>query len=184
MRGTRDPYYDWLCIMIGLNKNRPGRNYCEMISALHRMEFEPRIAMDSNRGMDGLQLRVDFMNEHGAWGSATNRGPCTFFEFLVALAKRMSFLMQGEGNHGQTEYFFWKMIDNLGLTKVTDDKWNYINGEFFVEDAVWRVNQRQYQADGTGGIFPLKHPARDQRGVEIWYQMNAWMMENSSIGDW
>lgn len=182
--GTGDPYYDWLCMTIGVNKNIPGRNYAQLVSALHKAEFRPKMAMDSNRGTDGLQLRVDFISEHGAWGSATNRGPCSFLEFLIALAKRMSFLTQGEGNHGQTAFYFWQMIENLGLNKVTDDRWFAANGDFFVEDAVWRVNERQYQRDGKGGIFPLKDPKQDQRRVEIWYQMNAWLMENSNVGDW
>lgn len=184
MRGTSDPYYDWLCIMIGVNGNFNRRNYTELVSSLHSMEFKPRMAIDSNRGADGLQLRVEFMNEHGAWGSATNRGPCTMLEFMVALSRRMSFLTSGEGNHGMTEVYFWKLIENLGLSKVTDDKWHYVNCEFFVEDAVWRVNERQYNADGNGGLFPLKRPNKDQRTVEIWYQMNAWLIENSGVGDW
>lgn len=184
MRGTSDPYFDWLCIFVGLNKSIPGRNYNELVNALHHMEFKPKLQMDTNRGADGLQLRVEFMNEHGPWGSATNRGPCTMLEFLVALSRRMSFLTYGEGNHGQTEYYFWKLIGNLGLKKVTDDKWHFINGDFFTEDAVWRVNERQYMPDGSGGLFPLKRPNQDQRTVEIWYQMNAWLMENSNIGDW
>lgn len=184
MRGTGDPYYNWLCMLIGLNKNIPKRNYTELVFALHRIEFRPIMSLDNNRGTDGLQLRVDFMNEHGAWGSATNRGPCSFLEFLVALAKRMSFLMHGEGNQGQTAYYFWKMIGNLGLDKVTDDRWFTANGDFFVEDAVWRINERQYQKDGTGGIFPLRNPKEDQRKVEIWYQMNAWLIENSDVSSW
>lgn len=181
---TNDPYFDWLCILVGLNDRNPKRNYRQMISLLHQMEFRPLIEMDSNRGADGLQLRVEFMSEHGPWGSATNRGPCTFLEFLVALCKRMSFLTHGEGNRGQTEYYFWRIIDNLGLSKVTDDRWDYVNGQFFVEDAVWRVNKRLIEADGSGGLFPLRHPSHNQKNVEIWYQMNAWLMENSSVGDW
>lgn len=184
MRGTSDPYFDWLCILVGVNGNYSKSNYKRLVGYLHSVEFKPKLAMDSNRGADGLQLRVEFMNEHGPWGSATNRGPCTILEFLVALAKRMSFLTYGEVNHGQTAFYFWKMIENLGLSKVNDDKWDTINGEFFVEDAVWRINERVYQADGKGGIFPLKHPSGDQRNVEIWYQMNAWLLENSNMGDW
>ena len=183
MRGTRDPYFDWLCITIGLNKNLANRNYTELITALHSAQFNPLMDIDRNRGTDGLQLRVDFMNEHGPWGSATNRGPCSFLEFLIGLSRRMSFLMYGEGNHTQTEFYFWKLIDNLGLNKASDDRWNYINGEFYVEDAVWRVNSRTYDYNGNGGLFPLRNPKVDQRGTEIWYQMNEWLLERSGVGE-
>lgn len=178
MRGTSDPYFNWLCALIGADGH-------EMLaSALHERAFHPLLEMDSNRGTDGLQLRVEFMNEHGVWGSSSNRGPCTMLEFLVALAKRMSFLTSGEGSHGQTAFYFWKMIGNLRLDRLTDEKWYDINSDFFVEDACYRINERQYEANGNGGLFPLKKPTCDQRRVEIWYQMNAWLMENSNIGDW
>lgn len=177
MCGTGDPYFDWLCILIGSD------NYSTLVSELHRKDFHPKLSMDVNRGADGLQLRVEFMNEHGPWGTSLNRGPCTMLEFLVGLAKRMSFLTYGEGNHCQTGYYFWRMMDNLGLGKLTDDRWTSLGGDFFVDDAVWRINERQYQSNGAGGIFPLRRPSGDQRKTEIWYQMNAWLMENSDAGD-
>jgi hypothetical protein len=37
--------------------------------------------------------------------------------------------------------------------------------------------------DGSGGLFPLKNPQQNQRTTEIWYQMNAWLMENSNVGN-
>lgn len=184
MSGTSDPYFNWLCILIGVNKNQPNRNYGQLVNALHyNSVYQPKVEMDVNRGADGLQLRVDFINEHGPWGSATNRGPCSMLEFLIGLAKRMNFLMYQSDGHRYTEYYFWKLIGNLGLLKLTDDKWAFMNGDFFVEDAVWRINERQYSADGSGGIFPLKRPDKDQRGVEIWYQMNNWLLEQSDIGE-
>ena len=175
-----DPYFDWLCILVGGNASH--RGYSELLDCLHEKTFKPKMQMDANRGNDGLQLRVDFQNEHGPWGSSTNRGPCSYFELLVGLAKRMSFLMHGEG-HSHTEFYFWRLICNLGLIKCTDDRWVNMNGEFFVDDAVYRVNERCFCADGDGGLFPLRHYERDQRGVEIWYQMQAWLMENSDVGE-
>lgn len=91
--------------------------------------------------------------------------------------------MYGEGDKTYAEYYFWKLIENLGLNKCTDDKWYTINGDFFVEDAVCRVNDRLFGADGSGGLFPLRKPSRDQRGVEIWYQMQSWLLENSDVGE-
>ena len=182
MAEMNDPYFDWLCIVVGIKKGSIHENFRRLAKELHENEFHAILKMDANRGADGMQLRVEFMNEHGEWGTATNRGPCTMLEFLVALSIRMSFLTGGEGNGRQTEYYFWRMMDNLKLSRITDDKWDYMNGEFFVEDAVWRINERQYSADGSGGLFPLRSLHGDQRGVEIWYQMNAWIMENSDFG--
>ncbi len=55
-----------------------------------------------------------------------------------------------------------------------------------------RMVERTYKRNGEGGLFPLRgpkccgdvlieegvYPLRDQRGVEIWYQMCDWMLEN------
>lgn len=181
MRSTTDPYFDWLCILIGIDQRTNGRNYGTLARDLHSIEFRAKLPADKNRGMDGMQLRVDFMQQHGAFGSATNRGPCTMLEFFVALARRMSFLMCGNDSQHHTEYYFWVMMRNLGLIKLTDDKWNYLNGDFFCEEAVWRVLNRQYDPDGNGGIFPLRKYSEDQRSVEFWYQMQAWLGENCEI---
>lgn len=184
MRGTNDPYYNWLCMLVGVNGVGRHKEYTKLLYSLHYEHiFQAKLPMDVNRGTDGLQMRADFIEEHGPWGSSTNRGPCSMLEFLVALARRMNFLMYQDHSHRYTEYYFWKMMENVGLEKVCDSKWDYMNGEFFVEDAVWRINGRQIQADGSGGLFPLKHPEEDQRGVEMWYQMNAWLMEESGVGE-
>ena len=181
MRGTNDPYFDWLCILIGIDSRTSGRNYGILARALHSIEFRAKLPEDRNRGMDGMQLRVEFMKYHGPYGSSVNRGPCTMLEFFVALAKSMSFLRGGNASGHKTEYYFWKMMDNLKLTKLTDDKWHYLNGDFFVEDAIWRIQERQYDYSGAGGIFPLLHAREDQRRVEIWYQMHAWLGENCEL---
>lgn len=102
-------------------------------------------------------------------------------EFFVALSKRMSFLMNGNTQFHHTEYYFWVIMRNLGLNKLTDDRWEYLNGDFFVEEAVWRVLNRQYEVDGSGGMFPLRNATCDQRAVEIWYQMQSWLNENCEI---
>jgi hypothetical protein len=31
---------------------------------------------------------------------------------------------------------------------------------------------------GLGGMFPLEDPREDQRAIEIWYQMMAYINEN------
>lgn len=172
---SSDPYFEWLCITIN------NRNYIELARALHSMEFRAKLPSDRNRGMDGMSLRVEFMERHGAFGSSTNRGSCTMLEFLIGIAKHMSFLMHGNSSDHRTAYYFWVLISNLGLDKCTDTNWHVIDGDFYVEDAVHRVLDRQYDYSGKGGLFPLRHPMQDQRTVEIWYQMHSWLGENSDI---
>lgn len=152
-----------------------------MVTMMHGINYIPVMAMDENRANDGIQLRVEFMNIHGPYGSSTNRGPCTFLEFLIALAMKMNFLMGEESNWHHTEWYFWQLIRHLDLRKYTDDFWDYGHGELFVEDAVDRVMNRHYERNGRGGLFPLRGDYGDQRNVETWQQMQYWLGENSDI---
>lgn len=175
-----DPYFQWLCRRVGIPKRMP---YSRLAEELHGLIFRPgdAIETDKNRANDGLQLRVIFMQRYGASGSATNRGPCTMFEFLIGLAGRMSYVMGTAENDLHTRHYFWKMIENLRLSKLTDERFEELNGEFFVNEAVERLLFRTYESDGSGGLFPLKRPNKDQRRVEIWYQMQNWLLESGDV---
>ena len=35
--------------------------------------------------------------------------------------------------------------------------------------------------DGVGGFFPLKYPKRDQKYLEIWYQLEDFVLENYEV---
>lgn len=155
----------------------------EMMRHLHELIFKPtaRNEMDENRAMDGLQLRVQYMERYGEGGSSTNRGPCTMLEFLVGLAKRMSFLMGEENQPSKTQEYFWHLIKNLRLIKYDDERYSELNGEFFVDEAVQRVLDRTYDANGNGGLFPTRTVMADQRSMDIWMQMQAWLNEHWRI---
>jgi hypothetical protein len=40
-----------------------------------------------------------------------------------------------------------------------------------------RFLDRDYEPDGRGGLFRVKHTDEDLRFVEIWYQMNWYLDE-------
>ncbi len=77
-------------------------------------------------------------------------------------------------------------MENLGLARYFD---SYLRGnnEFLVEKIdeiidIWMY--RRFDFNGFGGLFPLKwgrlrpgQRKKDQRKVEIWYQMQAYMIE-------
>lgn len=178
MNPANDPYFQWLCKKVGVTERKP---YRKMMELLHELIFRPTNEMDGNRANDGLMLRVEFMQRYGEYGSATNRGACTILEFLIGLAKRMSFLMGEEGQPSKTEYYFWCLIRNLRLIKLDDEKYDDMNGEFFIEEAIQRVMDRTYDSNGDGGLFPLHSMDYDQRNADIWYQMQAWLNEHCAI---
>jgi hypothetical protein len=77
----------------------------------------------------------------------------------------------------QTSGWFWKLLFNTGLAALddtySDDTYERILYRFNI------INKRLYNEDGTGGgLFPLAHPRQDQREIEVWYQMMAYLQEN------
>jgi hypothetical protein len=175
-----DPYFQWLCKRVGIPEKK---HYVLMAQELHELIFRPgdAIETDKNRANDGLQLRVEFMNRYGMIGSSVNRGPCTMLEFLIGLAQRMSYVMGTDENDLHTAHYFWAMIGNLRLNKLEDGRYEELNGDFFVDEAADRVMFRNYEWDGSGGLFPLKQCRHDQRKTEIWYQMQSWLLESDEL---
>jgi hypothetical protein len=99
-------------------------------------------------------------------------------EFLIALATRMNESVYDDRYPNQEPYWFMVLLQNLGLDKY-DDTYDFtvIHGEVY--DIFMVLNHREYDIDGSrGGLFPLKDPAENQREVEVWYQMQAYLSEN------
>lgn len=174
-----DPYFDWLCGKVWITPLR--YQYVELARTLHSIKWRnDGIEMDENRASDGLGLRDEYITRHDDRPFRTfNYGPCTMLELLVALAKRMSFIMSNEHEPHLIAKYFWAIITNLGLERCSDENWLAINGEFRVEEAMNRVLDRTYDSNGSGGLFPLQKIRADQRHMEIWYQMQCWLTEHS-----
>lgn len=169
-------YLEWLYSIIGIVRNaNPRRSHWLLTAQLYQKEFIWSIPNDDNRLADGLDLRDEFVQTTGAECDHAWLGEaCSVLEMLVALCRRID----SESVH-DSYYWFWKIIDNLHLGSFVDD--NYSDDvQLAVEDTFNRVLDRTYDANGDGGLFPLKHPNQDQTKVELWYQMSAYLLENST----
>ena len=140
----------------------------QILHQLHNMPFFSLVPNDDNRAMDGLQLRALYEEAESCEIEFDNGHPCTLFEMLIALAERMSYIIYNpkfEEDEYDTASCFWLLIRNLDL-KVESGR-NTLKLTDLLE--------RKYSPNGSGGLFPLKNPVVDQRGVEIWYQMMAYI---------
>ena len=81
--------------------------------------------------------------------------------------------MDDPGVGDRTGQWFWGMIVNLGLGSMTDGRYD----RRFVEGVLNRFLNREYEPDGRGGLFRIKHCNRDLRTVEIWYQL-CWYLDS------
>lgn len=159
-----DEYFERLCHVVSV---RESVSYNKLLSFLHNTEFKYVIPKDRNRASDGICLRVRFGD------SVPYDYPCSVLEMMVALAIRCETTIMDNAEIGdRTSQWFWNMIVNLGLGHMTDDRFD----EDYVRDVVDKFLYREYEPDGTGGLFRIRNCEYDLRDVEIWYQM-CWYLD-------
>jgi hypothetical protein len=166
---VNNEYFDWLYKQIDGNRFSSVRSYHALLRHLHNIEFTWFIPHDDNRASDGIQLRRRYALGKGDMSLPDYlRGPCSVFEMMVALAIRAETIMDDDGIGDRTGQWFWTMIHNLGLTPMTD-------GEFDrdrVDAIIARMLNREYEPDGSGGLFTVRNCVYDMRKIEIWCQLS------------
>lgn len=175
--GTLDGrYLEWLYSHIEpARSNVPSRSRWKFAHQLFTKPFTWSVEHDNNRLEDGIDLRREFLEYDGAerdkdWLEL----PCSCLELLIALSRRIVF----ETGSDDTYNWFWRLMINIGLEGYSDLSYNFAV-EQRVNHALDTLMLRTYNYDGSGGgLFPLNHPDRDQRRVELWYQMSTYLLEN------
>lgn len=177
MTGTVDDrYFEWLYGLVGAVRNRnPARSYWSLTRVLYTKEFVWLVANDDNRVADGKELRHEFMNEQGSDGVTEEwlGLGCSVMEILIVMARMAAF----ETDVSPVEWF-WTFIKHLGFAQLTDEVYSPV-AEDVIDDVLNQFIYRTYAPDGTGGLFPLNAPAEDQRRVELWYQLAAYLVDRS-----
>lgn len=174
MTGTiDDQYFEWLYSHIGSVRNRnPARSIWHLAHQLYTKEFVWLVANDDNRVEDGRELRQEFMDQRHPdeipreWLELG----CSMLEMMIALGRRASF--EANGSPGD---WFWKFLRHLDIF-IYDDAFDQF-AERHVDQVLDRFIYRNYDSSGEGGLFPLRRAERDQRKVELWYQMAAYIGE-------
>lgn len=165
-------YFTWLYSRVcsATNKN-PRRSYWGLLRLLYKTEYRwQKISMDENRAEDGRDLRLSFLRQYSDQSMDVDwmELPCSFLEFLIALSDRAAF----ESSLSRSTWF-WTMLDNLGLATHNDISFK----SEIAERRLQICMDREYDEDGIGGLFPLDQPMIDQRYVEVWYQLAAYILE-------
>jgi hypothetical protein len=146
---------------------------------MYQTRFVWSIHNDDNRAEDGRELRDEFLAETNseaddAWATLE----CSIFELLVALSRRAAY----ETENQATEWF-WHFLGNLGLARYSDAVYRNYNHRTVTEvsEILDIFVTRSYGREGHGGLFPLRRARRDQRRVELWYQLQAYLLEGNGI---
>lgn len=168
-----EQYLTWLYSQVGSVRLRNrSRTYWTLLRQLYTKEFVWFIPNDDNRLEDGRYLRYEFLTEMGIQDVSNEwmHEGCSMLEMLIGLSRRLAFETDSE-----PAGWFWKLIENLGLEGYND---NTLYPNELIDDILNSVIFRTYKRNGDGGLFPLRHAHQDQRNVEIWYQLNAYLLEN------
>ena len=172
-------YEQFLNDYIGIGGD-PDHSYYILAGVLNKTMFDVRnttVTRDINRIRDALGLRARYFDVD------PEEDRCTMYELLISLAIRICTIIEYPES---PRYWFFKMISNLwggDYTELSDEEIHDgpIDRKKALEHKLNNFVLRKYNKDGTGGLFPLKKPKKDQRKVEIWYQMQAYLIENLKI---
>lgn len=165
-------YFLWLLELIKIRDVNTDE-YSMLLEQLFNTEFTWTIAHDSNRATDGLNLRYEFARTYNGGGA-----PCSVLEVLIALARNWEHEITYDFKLGdRSALWFWVMLENLGLLDYTNDAYDEeIIGEKLV---IWL--KRKFTRNGYGSPFPVKSGGRDQRTIEMWLQLQDFVLENVEI---
>lgn len=178
-----EAYFVWLSShVVGIEGGRLG-GYAMLLRVLHHTPFRYVVANDENRAMDGAYLREDFTEAHVEYKPDAEwmNLECSYLEMLVALCKIADFESDPGAVPDGVSGWFWIIMGNLGLDIYADALFGDDNAEALEEgiaDVLWTVTERQYERNGRGGMFPMRRQRRDQRRLEIWEQLSAYLLEN------
>lgn len=166
-----DEYLAWLYAQVDQVKTRKSSTtYWDLLRQLYSTEFVWFVPNDDNRAEDGRELRHEWSAECGIeldpdWLALG----CSFLELLIGLARRLTFEAEGT-----TSEWFWHLMGNMGLMGF-NDRSGYSREE--VAERTSRIIHRTYDRNGQGGLFPLRSADKNQRRVELWYQLSAYLLQ-------
>lgn len=167
-------YFEWLYDLVCGDRYSKQISYRKLLMCLHSIPFTYVIPKDKNRAEDGIDLRYRFTRNKDLPDEL--RGPCSVLEMMIALSIRCEETIMDNPDIGdRTSQWFWGMIVNLGLGSMTDEYFD----KPYVKETVDKFLNREYESNGKGGLFTVRHCDRDLRKVEIWYQL-CWYLDSIS----
>lgn len=167
-------YLSWLYSQVASVKTRVrARTYWKLFRQLQETIFVAIVPFDDNRISDARDLRYEYLaeaeNETGDpdW----TRSPVSMLEVLIVLSRQLAFEMDDP-----VALWFWHLIEMMELEQFNDREYDD-HAQEAIDSTLDRIIWRRYGPDGRGGLFPLRNPRQDQREVELWYQLNAYLLE-------
>lgn len=152
-----------------------GKDYSMLLKELHKVHFFPLLDLDNNRVSEVKTELRELIP------SSPKTPYVSIFEILVILAWKYESFAKKYGEPDHTATWFWCFIVNCGLNRFDDLYFKEHKEESINEIHKWctTFNNRTYGRDGTGSPFPMKHPPKDMRKTELFYQLSWYYNENN-----
>jgi len=171
-------YLRWLYSLVAdPEEDRKDLSYWRLLKQLYTTKYLWFVEHDGDRAEDGTALRLEFLRERAIDTSDVDPDwielECSVLELMVGLSRRLAFQADG-----QPHYWFWRLVENIGLRKYHDGVNRY--PRTYIDGILHSIIFRQYTASGLGGFFPLSEPRQDQRNVDLWYQLSAYVLEQTT----
>lgn len=180
-----DEYFEYLINLIrfvpvqnngNITYDNRAVNRIKMLKHLYVNPFHPLLSDDENRVKDALDLRHDYQYQQPESLLPEKNHPfsqpkrCRILELMVALAKRCEDQIMTNTNLGnRTGFWFWSMVESLGLINLLDSNWSS-ESEEKAQRAIYLFITRKYNQDGKGGLFTIPEIDTNMRSISIWYQ--------------
>lgn len=179
----QDEYYLWLISLVNIGLNDNELPYLILSKKLHSINYTWFVPNDDNRAFDGDELKEKFADHYNIefYEEMALKRPCTMLEMLIALSYRYLDNVEDLDDNVILSDVFLELLYNLGLHIFTDYDYRENGNHKKVDEIVYTMLNRTYTENGEGGLFPLKYTNVDQRNVEIWYQMNAYLREKYQL---
>lgn len=166
-----EEYFKWLCDFI---KHSDFKNREDLLFKLHNIDYTYFVNFDRNRSSDGISMRRYFAEDTGYDDILYYNKKCSILEMIVGLAVQMQNMTEDDSDDYKANHWFWDMICNLELDKMT----NYNYDEEYIEKVVDIFLSRKHRKNGMKyNLFILDNVKDDLTKVELWYQM-CWYIED------
>lgn len=181
-RKVLNSYYHWLCDLAGVSVD--GCNYHLLLKELYNKKFYWSVPNDDNRAYEGKNLREKFCDEENLrFDFISFDDEVSMLELILGLAYRCDWILSDNTNNITISEWFWKILSNVGLDLFDDSQFYEVGGALKIDNILDKIIKRTYSKTGEGGLFPLKRAKKDQRKVELWYQMCRYLVENYYVDD-
>lgn len=168
-------YFEHLLDMV-CDKDHEKVDYIPLLDLLHSIPFVVVVEMDENRVGDGQFLRKNWLEQEDLYEYLYefDGEKVSVLEVLIGIAERLEYQVGDIMVGNRISERFWELLRNLDIEKYSAGNYKPLN----IKEKVRNWMARKYKKNGVGSIFPLKKCDKNVTVLQIWDQMNLYIMEN------